>query len=152
MLPHMSGPLCMGLKYNQLKILNNMVLEPMILYGCAVSYPALRRGYNDKLLHDLQRLIAIRVVIRGYRTTSYDSAILIAGMTPRRYKAEALSVYHAECHGKVFAIEDRLLKLDVCVTPYDHPHPAAQAPVLAYELAMRMANSTRSSLRTDLDL
>jgi hypothetical protein len=62
------------------------VIESIILYGAEIWAEKLNKT-KIKALRKIQRLISIRIT-KAYRTISYESAILIAGLIPIDKKIE----------------------------------------------------------------
>jgi ribonuclease HI len=73
-----------GLDSESLKLIYISAIEPIILY-CASIWAEKLNKTQIKILRRVQRLIAMRI-IKAYRTISYESAILIAGLTPIEMK------------------------------------------------------------------
>ena len=69
-----------GLCYESLNIIYKAAIEPSLLYCSSIWAKNLTKT-NIKKLKSIQRLFAIKM-IRGYRTVSYESAVIIAGITP----------------------------------------------------------------------
>jgi hypothetical protein len=69
-----------GLGSDSLKLIYTSVIESIILYGAEIWAEKLNKT-KIKALRKIQRLISIRIT-KAYRTISYESAILIAGLIP----------------------------------------------------------------------
>ncbi len=62
----------------------------MISYCAPIWINGLERKYNIQKIRRIQRLICLRI-IRGYRTISYESSILLAGLEPIELKLKEIS-------------------------------------------------------------
>mgnify|MGYP003623288889 FL=1 len=81
---HMLGrtaKLTWGLGHKSLKTIYEGAIIPMIVYGAPVWGDALNKLANLRKLQRVQRLINIKM-IKGYRTISFDTSCVIAGVPP----------------------------------------------------------------------
>ncbi len=70
-----------GLSPISLKTIYKGAILPLKSYCAPIRINDLERKYNIQKMRTIQRIICLRI-IRGYRTISYESSILLAGLEP----------------------------------------------------------------------
>ncbi|XP_052758288.1 uncharacterized protein LOC128202344 [Galleria mellonella] len=79
-----------GICSENIKIIYNQVIQPIICYGASIWHSALEYKFCQKKLISLQRGFAVRIV-RGFRTLSTEVAIILAQLTPICSKVEEVA-------------------------------------------------------------
>lgn len=80
-MPNMGGP-----RYRKRRVLVSAVMS-IVLYGAIFWKDALRYKHYEKMLEQLNRKLAIRI-IAAYRTVPTEAALALAGMPPIKLKVE----------------------------------------------------------------
>jgi ribonuclease HI len=118
-----------GINSQALKYLYTGAIEPKILYGSAAWFSCLSKRYILKQLRRLQRLLALRI-IRGYRTISYEAAILLADIPPIDLQILKKSLYYFIKHKMSIPV----LNLDSSLCCFQQPYDMLPHPALTYAL------------------
>jgi ribonuclease HI len=133
-----------GLSYESLKLIYTSFIESSLLYCSSVWGQNLYK-YQIKKLKKVQRLYAIKM-IRSYRTTSYESAVTIAGIKPIDLKLnEVLNINKlksancVEVGGLLSDSLERKIKVS------QRPHPS-RAPKIVF------INSENASINYDFEI
>jgi ribonuclease HI len=129
-----------GINSQALKYLYTGAIEPKIVYGSAAWYSCLSKHCILKQLRRLQRLLALRI-IRGYRTISYEAAILLADIPP----IDLQILKKSWCYYIKHKMPIPILNLDSSLCCFQQPYETLPHPALAYAL-----RDSSPSLLTDL--
>ncbi len=82
-----------GLSAEDMRTIYIGAIEPMLLYGVSVWGNAITKKYVIDKLRRVQRIFAIKA-IKGYRTISYDAAVVIANLIPIELRIkELINIY-----------------------------------------------------------
>ncbi|XP_045456010.1 uncharacterized protein LOC123665820 [Melitaea cinxia] len=112
-----------GLHPEVIRTIYRAVVEPVILYAAAVWAPAVDKLGVRKQLNVVQRGFAQKLC-RAYRTTSLNSALLLAGILPLDLRVrEAANLYEARRGVPQRVIGDR--KVERMSSALRSPHPAS---------------------------
>ncbi|XP_045452174.1 uncharacterized protein LOC123661232 [Melitaea cinxia] len=111
-----------GLHPEVIRTIYRAVVEPVILYAAAVWSPAVSKLGIRKQLNVVQRGFAQKLC-RAYRTTSLNSALLLAGILPLDLRVrEAATLYEARRGVPQRVIGDR--EVERMSSALRSPHPA----------------------------
>ena len=112
---HRCTKLKWGLSSEVLRTLWRQAFEPILLYGCPIWYPALRNKVLLTKLHQVQSLIA-RKVIRAYKTVSFDASTVLADIIPIELVANKRATFSAIKHFELISSN----MANTCVTRLSH--------------------------------
>ena len=73
------------------------IIEPILLYACPCWISSVDKIWIKKELQSVQRLMAIRM-IKGFKTISFEAAVLLSGLTPITLKAKERALTYAVKH------------------------------------------------------
>ena len=97
------------------------VVEPIILYAASAWAPAAEKIGIKKHLNEVQRGFAQKIV-KAYRTTSLNSALLLSGLLPLDLRIrEAASLYEIKKGHSCRVVGDRDVEIPVPFTETPHP-------------------------------
>lgn len=118
-----------GLGSETLSLIYKAAIEPIVLY-CSPIWAEKLNKTKIKKFRKMQRLIAMRIT-KAYRTISYESVIVIAGLIPIDIKIkESINISNIKSN-KNGIING--LNCDYMERNIDHkllPHPAKSAPII----------------------
>jgi hypothetical protein len=117
-----------GLSAENMRTIYIGAIEPMLLYGASVWGNVITKKYIIDKLRRVQRIFAIKA-IKGYRTISYDAAVVIANLIPIELKIkELINIYKLKNSSGVI-IES--LHADLLQRPIntDMLHPATRPQI-----------------------
>jgi len=121
-----------GLSFESLKIIYTSVIESSLLY-CSSIWGTNLKKYQINKLRKVQRLYAMKM-IRSFRTISYESAIIIAGISPIDLKInEIVNISnikisnYSEVEGLLSESLERKVNCD------HRPHPAMNPKIVFIE-------------------
>lgn len=122
-----------GVHPDNVKIIYEHVIQPIITYGASIWANALKYKYVQGRFLSLQRLFAIKMV-QGFRTLSTAASISIAQLSPLPSKILAVAdIELTKLHGK-----SKFLPDDVTIEPRATPdtllHPSDRIPLKINEI------------------
>jgi ribonuclease HI len=121
-----------GSSSKTLSYLYQAILEPMLLYGCFIWAPALKRRTLVGRLRSVQRLMAT-TVIRSFKSISSDSSFVITNWLPFDFRARQLAALTAAklglkqpslFPGHVQFIFTELVSCGITLDSMDYPKPS----------------------------
>ncbi|XP_072939881.1 uncharacterized protein [Epargyreus clarus] len=140
-----------GLNSEIVRIIYTAVVEPTIMYAASAWAPATERIGIRKELDCVQRGF-VQKIIKGYKTISLNSALLLAGLLPLDIRIrEAASLYEIKKGYTRRVVGDRDVEVPI---PYKAaPHPAQWIPmsfgIVADEVALKENLNASLNIFTD---
>ncbi|CAG5039743.1 unnamed protein product, partial [Parnassius apollo] len=122
-----------GINPENVRIIYNAVIEPIICYAASIWRPALKYKYVQKRLLSLQRNFAIKI-IRGFRTLSTATAISLAQLPLLNIKIENFADLEITKHQQTSKFLPNDIQLEIPATPAELLHPSKRIAIKFLEV------------------